>query len=115
MRFFPIASVVAVLLLMPALTVSCTGDDNTLPLPPSDGSADATRRDGASPDAGTITPDAGEDASGGGGSLSSHDGSGDSSTDALPDDQGAFDSGANALEATPPDTSAEVADASDSE
>jgi hypothetical protein len=114
MRFLPIASVVAVVLLMPALTVGCTGDDNTLPLPPSDGSVDATRRDGASPDAGTITPDAGEDASGGGERFSPHDGSGDSATNALPDDQAAFDSGANAVEAMPPDTSTEVADASDS-
>ena len=115
MRFLPIASVVSVVLLMPALTAGCTGDDNTLPLPPNDASADATRRDGASPDAGTVGPDAGEDASGGGGSLSSHDGSGDSPNDALPDGQAAFDSGANAVEAMPPDTSAEVADASGSE
>ena len=115
MKFLRIASVVAIVLLMPILTVSCTGDDNTLPLPPGDGSADATQRDGASRDAGTVRPDAGEDASGGGGSPSSHDGSGDSFPDELPDDQAAFDSGANAVGAKPPDTSAEVADASDSE
>jgi hypothetical protein len=114
MRFLPMASVVSVVLLMPALTAGCTGDDNTLPLPPSDGSADATRRDGESPDTGTVRPDAGGDAAGGGGKFSSHDGSSDSATDAVPDDQAAFDSGANAVEAMPPDTSAEPADASDS-
>jgi hypothetical protein len=114
MRFLPIASVVSIVMLMPALTVGCTGDDNTLPLPPTDGSADTTRRDVASPDAGTVRPDAGGDAAGGGGSFSSHDGSSDSATDAVPDDQAAFDSGANAVEAMSPDTSAEVADASDS-
>ena len=94
LRIGPVVSAVAVLTL--ALTAACTGDDNTLPLLPSDGSTDATQKDGSARDAPTVKPDAGEDASGSEG--------------------GTFESGADAVEATQPDTSGEATagDASDS-
>lgn len=96
MRFLgnvPVAFAVGVLTL--ALTVGCTGDDNSLPLLPSDGSTDATQKDGAARDAAFAKPDAREDASGPEGTM--------------------FDSGADAVEAQP-DTSGETTagDASDS-
>jgi len=97
MRVLPIAPVLsAVAVLTLALTVGCTGDDNTLPLLPSDASTDATQKDGSARDAPTVKLDAGEDASGSEGWR--------------------FEPGADAVEATQPDTSGETTagDASDS-
>jgi hypothetical protein len=61
MRFSPVALILsAVVFVIPALTAGCTGDDNTLPLPPSDGGSDAG--DGGSHEGGDATSAADDDA-----------------------------------------------------
>jgi hypothetical protein len=95
-----------------ASILGCTGDDNSLPLPPADASADA-KSDGASKDA-TTRPDAEQDAAeeGGDSSVSERD-SGDSAAADAPSDA-AVPSEASpdaSVDAAPSDADANPADA----